>query len=216
MTKEQLLHEIANIGYSTSYGRDKSYSTADISEKTSSRIGIILAIAAISSAFYPFVNNIAVIAFTLASIAYVPLYLRQYQDKKYIQSAQNLEQLELKLKDLYYKVKLNEDDDLSNFINELRTLDLEQKNQAISTQVFGSDWYAHLKIFWTKKVNSQWFVNELGLKLFFDKLPFSFFLCCIIFILIVFLSITAYFIASLLVANGQATSILALLRGICT
>ncbi|MEJ6067420.1 SLATT domain-containing protein [Psychrobacter sp. 16-Bac2893] len=216
MTKEQLLHEIANIGYSTSYGRDKSYSTADISEKTSSRIGIILAIAAISSAFYPFVNNIAVIAFTLASIAYVPLYLRQYQDKKYIQSAQNLEQLELKLKDLYYKVKLSEDDDLSNFINELRTLDLEQKNQAISTQVFGSDWYAHLKIFWTKKVNSQWFVNELGLKLFFDKLPFSFFLCCIIFILIVFLSITAYFIANLLVANGQATSILALLRGICT
>lgn len=216
MTKEQLLHEIANIGYSTSYGRDKSYSTADISEKTSSRIGIILAIAAISSAFYPFVNSIAVIAFTLASIAYVPLYLRQYQDKKYIQSAQNLEQLELKLKDLYYKVKSSEDDDISNFINELRTLDLEQKNQAISTQVFGSDWYAHLKIFWTKKVNSQWFVNELGLKLFFDKLPFSFFLCCIIFILIIFLSITAYFIANLVVANGQATSILALLRGICT
>lgn len=216
MTKEQLLHEIANIGYSTSYGRDKSYSTADISEKTSSRIGIILAIAAISSAFYPFVNSIAVIAFTLASIAYVPLYLRQYQDKKYIQSAQNLEQLELKLKDLYYKVKSSEDDDISNFINELRTLDLEQKNQAISTQVFGSDWYAHLKIFWTKKVNSQWFVNELGLKLFFDKLPFSFFLCCIIFILIIFLSITAYFIANLVVANGQATSILALLKGICT
>ncbi|OXL26850.1 SLATT domain-containing protein [Psychrobacter sp. DAB_AL32B] len=215
MTKEQLLHEIANIGYSTSYGRDKSYSTADISEKTSSRIGIILAIAAISSAFYPFVNSIAVIAFTLASIAYVPLYLRQYQDKKYIQSAQNLEQLELKLKDLYYKVKSSEDDDISNFINELRTLDLEQKNQAISTQVFGSDWYAHLKIFWTKKVNSQWFVNELGLKLFFDKLPFSFFLCCIIFILIIFLSITAYFIANLVVANGQATSILALLKGIC-
>ncbi len=40
MTKEQLLFQIANIGYSTSYGRDKCYATSDIASKGTWRISI--------------------------------------------------------------------------------------------------------------------------------------------------------------------------------
>lgn len=215
MTKEQLLFQIANTGYSTSYGRDKSYSTADLAGKTTWRVSIITLLIAMLGLLYPFINRIGLLAFGIISISIVAIYIRAYTDNRYIDSAIELQSIERELQSLYFEVKASTDSDFTQFIERLNKLDNKQKKAAINTQILGSDWYAHLKMFWAKKINSKWFVDELGLKLFFDKLPFSFFLYCLVIIILVFLTITAYFLANSLVQNGQATSIFYLIKGFC-
>lgn len=215
MTKEQLLFQIANTGYSTSYGRDKSYSTADLAGKTTWRVSIITLLIAMLGLLYPFINRIGLLAFGVISISIVAIYIRAYTDSRYIDSAIELQSIERELQSLYFEVKASTGSNFTQFVEKLNELDSRQKSAAINTQILGSDWYAHLKMFWAKKINSKWFTDELGLKLFFDKLPFSFFLCCLIIIILVFLTITAYFLANSLVQNGQATSIAHLLKGLC-
>lgn len=215
MTKEQLLFQIANTGYSTSYGRDKSYSTADIAGKTTWRVSIFTLLVVMLGLLYPFINTVNLLTFGIISISVIAIYIRTYTDNRYIESAVELQSIERELQSLYFEVKASIDNDFTQFIERLNELDDKQKRAAINTQILGSDWYAHLKMFWTKKINSKWFVDELGLKLFFDKLPFSFFLYCLIIIVLTFLTITAYFLADSLVKNGQATSIFYFINGLC-
>lgn len=215
MTKEQLLYQIANIGYSTSYGRDKCYSTADIAGKTTWRFSIIGIFIALAILAYPFLGNFVSIGLIATGIAIVALYLRQYTDNKYIETAKKLETVERELQNLYfYSKKLNESS-LDNAIKTLNKLDKRQKDISLPTQVFGSDWYAHIKMFWTKKINSQWYVDELKLKFFFDKLPFSFFCSCILISICTLLIIVGFFIADYLIEKGQAKTYLEIFTGLC-
>lgn len=215
MTKKQLLFQIANIGYSTSYGRDKSYSTSDIAGKTTWRVAIFTLLMAVLCILYPFINTVSLGVFGVILISVIAIYIRPYTDNRYIESAVRLESIERELQSLYFEVKANTQNDFTNYIERLKELDKKQKSTAINTQILGSDWYAHLKMFWAKKINSKWFVDELGLKLFFDKLPFSFFLCCLCIMIFIFLTITAYFLARFLVQNGEYISIIYLIKEIC-
>lgn len=217
MTKEQLLRQIANIGYSTSYGRDKCYSTSDIATKTTWRVTILGALVAFLCALYPILSTISLLTFAVLTLTILGIYLRPYTDNKYIESAQALEKIERKLQNLYFDLKANESSSLNIefYQQELNELDNEQKKASLSTQVLGSDWYAHVKLFWGKKINSKWFVDELELKFFFDKLPFSFFCFALIISFLILLTIIGFFIANHLIANGYAQTYLELFKGIC-
>ena len=217
MTKEQLLYQIANVGYLTSYGRDKSYSTVDITSKTSSRLAFIGALISILAVVYPIISKTQFIVFTLIAFSVLGIYISKYTDHdKYITSAKELENIERELQLLYYEVKNQSDDaNLEIFIEKLKSLDRKQKDSCIDRQIFGSDLYAHQKTFWNKKINSKWFVNELKLKLI-DKLPLSFFLCVFAFLSIVFLGFITFFLAYHLVESGYAISIINFIKGICT
>lgn len=217
MTKEQLLRQIANIGYSTSYGRDKSYSSSDIASKTTWRVTILGALFALLCALYPVLNTISLLGFGILAITILGIYLRPYTDNRYPESAQKLEKIERKLQNLYFDLKADESEsiNLDSYQEQLNQLDEEQKNASISTQVLGSDWYAHAKLFWGKKINSQWFVDELKLKLFFDKLPLSFFCICLGGCILALLIIIGFFIADHLITQGEAKSYLDFFTGIC-
>ncbi len=214
MTKEQLLFQIANIGYWTSYGRDKCYATSDIASKGTWRISIFGVYFAILAILFPILNTVSTIAFLVIGFAVLSLYLRCYTDEKYINAAIKLQAIERKLQNLYFNVKAS-DSDLSQYENELKKLDNQQKDIAISSQVLGSDLYAHIKIFWAKKINSQWFVDELKLKFFFDKLPFSFFLLCLLIIILLICLLIALFISNHLIEIGYATSLIDLVSKVC-
>lgn len=215
MTKVQLLSQIANIGYSVSYGRDKCYSTADIAGKATWRFSIIGVFIALAVLAYPFLGNYVSIGLIATGIAIVSLYLRQYTDSKYIDTAKALELIERELQTLYFQTKVLDDSNLDNSIKILNKLDKKQKDTSIPTQVLGSDWYAHVKMFWTKKINSKWFVDELRLKFFFDKIPFSFFVLCIFICILALLLIIGFFIANQIIAHGQAQTYLQIFQGVC-
>lgn len=72
-----------------------------------------------------------------------------------------------------------------------------------------------LKCFGQKKINTQWFTEELKLKFFFDKLPFSFFVLCVAICLLILLLIIGFYIANHLIANGLAQTYLQFFEGIC-
>lgn len=215
MTKDQLLFQIANVGYSTTYGRDKAYATVDISTKTSGRAGFIGVALAIAALLYPIINTFAIIVFLGIMFGVIPMYIKSYTDKKdnYLASASKLQDVERQLQNLFYTVKASTGD-VSSFITQLNDLDTEQKSATIQEQILGSDWYAHVKMFWTKKINSQWFVNELGLKLFFDKLPFSFFVTCLLLVVLILLAIIGFFLAQYLISVGFAKSYIELFLNI--
>lgn len=124
MTKEQLLFQIANTGYSTSYGRDKSYSTADIAGKTTWRVSIITLLMAMLGLLYPFINRIGLLAFGVVSISIVAIYIRAYTDNRYIDSAIELQSIERELQSLYFEVKASIDSDFTQFIERLNELDI--------------------------------------------------------------------------------------------
>jgi len=217
MTKQQLLRQIANIGYSTSYGRDKCYSSSDLANKTTWRVTILGALFALLCALYPVLNTISLLGFGVIAITVLGIYLRPYTDSRYLEAAQTLEKIERKLQNLYFDLKANESDsiDINSYQEQLNQLDDDQKNASISTQVLGSDWYAHAKLFWGKKINSQWFVDELKLKLFFDKFPLSFFCFCLGVCILLLLIVIGLFIANHLIAQGEAKSYLDFFTGIC-
>lgn len=212
MTKDQLLFQIANVGYSTTYGRDKAYATVDISTKTSGRLGFIGVALTIAALLYPIINTFAIIVFLGIMFGVIPMYIKSYTDKKdsYLASASKLQAIERQLQNLFYTVKASTGD-LSSYISQLNDLDTEQKSASIQEQILGSDWYAHVKMFWTKKINSQWFVDELKLKLFFDKLPFSFFVSCLLIAVLFLLIIIGFFLAQYLISMGYAKSFFELL-----
>ena len=144
------------------------------------------------------------------------MYMEKYNDSKYLTTASQLQDIERDLKQLFYDVKnTSPTQNISIYEQQWITLDNHQKNLAIEKQIFGSDWYAHIKMFWTKKVNTQWFTDELKLKFFFDKLPFSFFVLCVAICILILLLIIGFYIANHLVANGHAQTYLQIFKGIC-
>lgn len=117
---------------------------------------------------------------------------------------------------MYYDVKnTSANQNTSSYEQQWINLDNQQKNLAIEKQIFGSDWYAHIKMFWTKKINTQWYVDELKLKFFFDKLPFSFFSTCLVICILILLIIIGFYLSNYLITQGYAQTYLEIFKGNC-
>lgn len=215
MTKDELLHEIATYAYATSYGKDKCFSTYDIATKTSTRLtvgGVILGILLLA---YQNLNAITALVVTGIIAGVICVYISKYDDKNYLDGALALQEVEKKFKSLYFAVKASNNNQLGLYINQMHQLNDEQQKLAFEKHIFGSDWYTHIKMFWTKKINTQWFTDELKLKFFFDKLPFSFFILCVAICLLSLLLIIGFYIANHLIAKGVAQTYLQIFEGIC-
>ena len=215
MTKDELLHEIAVYAYATSYGKDKCFSTYDIATKTSTRLTVAGVVLGILLLAYQNLNAITALVVTGIIAGVICVYISKYDDKKYLDGALALQEIEKKFKNLYYTVNSSNNNNLSSHIHQMHQLNDEQQKLAFEKHIFGSDWYAHIKMFWTKKVNTQWFTDELKLKFFFDKLPFSFFLLCFSICILILLSIVGFYIANHLITNGHAQTYLDVFKGIC-
>ena len=216
MTKDQLLNEIAISGYSTSYGKDKCYSTFDLANKTITRVGLGLLVLSIFMLGYQSLNGFVALAIAGVVGGVLVMYMEKYNDSKYLTTASQLQDIERDLKQLFYDVKnTSSTQNISIYEQQWITLDNHQKNLAIEKQIFGSDWYSHIKMFWTKKINTQWFTDELKLKFFFDKLPFTFFCSCLVIFILILLIFIGFFISNYLIANGYAQTYLELCKGLC-
>ncbi len=167
-----LLDQVANAGYSTAYGRDKCYSTHDIVHKTNARLGLVGFCIILITLVYPIFGQVPALVLAVALISFLPYYLNKYSTDAYLTAAKKLEEIERNLQSLYFNIKNDPNFDLNKAKNDLKALNKAQSNTAINSHIFGSDLYAHIKIFWTKRTNARWFINQLQLSIF-DKIPFS-------------------------------------------
>jgi hypothetical protein len=84
-------------------------------------------------------------------------------------------------KKLYLKAnQTNDENDLINIERDVSIIEDEFYRERFSKQVYLSDWVAHYKFFF--QYQSDWVVKELNLKFFKDKIPSSFKLILLIFI----------------------------------
>lgn len=187
---EDFLNQIANTGYSTAYGRDKCYSTYDIVHKTTSRLGIAGFCLALVVVVYPVFGQVPSIVLASLLIGAVPCYLSKYSTDQYLTAAKKLENLERELQYFYVAIKNSPSLDLDQATKRLNKLNKAQSDAAMNSHIFGSDLYAHIKVFWTKKSNSRWFINQLNLS-FTDKIPFS----TVVLLLFIFLLMVAFILA---------------------
>lgn len=198
---EDLLNQVANAGYSTAYGRDKCYSTHDIVHKTTSRLGILGFCLALVVVVYPVFGQIPAIVLASLLIGAVPYYLSKYSTDQYLSAAKKLETIERELQSLYLTIKNTPSFDLDKAEKKLKQLNKSQSEAAMNSHIFGSDLYAHVKVFWTKKTNSRWFINQLQLS-FTDKIPFS----SIVLLLLIFLLMVASILATFIIKTTMFKS----------
>jgi hypothetical protein len=190
---EDFLNQIANAGYSTAYGRDKCYSTYDIVHKTTSRLGIFGFCLALVIVVYPVLGKAPSIVLASLLIGAVPYYLNKYSTDQYLSAAKKLEAIERELQSFYVTIKNSPNFDFDQATKKLNKLNKAQSDSAMNSHIFGSDLYAHIKVFWTKKTNSRWFINQLNLS-FTDKVPFSTVVLLLFIFLLMVASILAVFI----------------------
>lgn len=176
MNKEDLLKDIAQVGYNTSYGCNKHYSTADLVGKGPNRFGAISLIIGIAAIAYPILGSKPIgVIMTIMSVLF--LYTNTYQEKldQYFATATQLEDIFSKLSRLYTKLKsitTPSSQQIADCEKELKKLETEMRTVTMYKQIFGSNFTAHIKMFWTKRTNNEWYLRELNLTIV-DQLPLS-------------------------------------------
>lgn len=177
MRREELQKQIAQVAYNTAYGRDKHYATYDIVSKIPNWGSLVFLAIGIAAIGYPsFGGKLVGVVISILSVALI--YITFYSDKldSYCETAQVLERIFTDLTTLYFQLDADTyTPNIQHYLDRKLLLEQEMRKQVISRQVAGSDSYAHIKMFWTKRTQTQWVVEALKLK-FIDKIPFSTFL----------------------------------------
>lgn len=173
MKQNDFLKKIANEGYNVGMGCNKSYATFDFLEKFPTLFTVValtISLLQIANDNFPYAKEINM---TLLIISICSIYLEKYKKNNFLNSGIALTKVEKKIKDFYFELKENYDEgQIKNYEKELETLlDEAQENTEFSHIIFITDIIAHYKLFFQKKNNSEWFCNELELKLFKDKIP---------------------------------------------
>lgn len=173
MKQDDFLKKIANEGYNVGMGCNKSYATFDFLEKFPTLFTItalIISLLQIANDNFPYAKEINM---TLLIISICSIYLEKYKKNDFFNSGMALTKIEKKIKDFYFELRENYDEkEIKNYEKRLEILlDEAQQNIKFSHIIFITDIIAHYKLFFQKKNNSEWFCNELGLKLFKDKVP---------------------------------------------
>jgi hypothetical protein len=169
--REGLKKRIANIGYNLAFGTKRHFATYDIIEKTPAYFGVFSFAVGITFLIY---KNDSLATFTGASssvIGFALLYLNDYLNvkEKYIITGKQLNILYGKVHELHEKAKGCQEDEFSKIESDLTKINDEFQNISIHKQVFFSNEYAHFKLFWESQ--PKWFVDELSLTFWKDKVP---------------------------------------------
>ncbi|WP_078125921.1 SLATT domain-containing protein [Leptospira alexanderi] len=174
MTKEDLLKNIAEMGYNIGYGAKVHFSTYDIVEKVPGVIGFISFVIGILSLFIDFLTT-KYLSSILTILGIVSLLLSLYNKEKsnYEKVGTRLTNLFNELKILYYNVKgLEASKDLKSYEKKFLEIEKEFNSISLSKQILFSEWYAHYKFFWQHQI--EWIEEQKRFGLFRDKIPLSF------------------------------------------
>ncbi|MCX9537569.1 SLATT domain-containing protein [Vibrio cholerae] len=174
MDKAILKKDIAELAYNVTYGANRHFATFDIVSRLPAWIGFASLAFGIVGLAFKITTNLTSVVFILLSIA--ALFITMYEPKKpdYEKRGVHLTKLSGQLLSLYRKSETDDPDVLQN-VNQ-KFLELKDSYYSdggnIGQQILFSDVLAHYKMFGVKKQQSQWFVDELNLTLFRDKIPF--------------------------------------------
>lgn len=174
MNSSILKKDIAELAYNVTYGANRHFATFDIVSRLPAWIGFASLAFGIVGLAFKVTTNLTSVVFILLSIA--ALFITMYEPKKsdYEIRGVLLTKLSGNLLSLYRKVE-TDDPDVLNEVNQ-KFLELKDSYYSdggnIGQQILFSDVLAHYKMFGVKKQQSQWFVDELNLTLFCDKIPF--------------------------------------------
>lgn len=172
MKKEDLLNQIAEKGYDVGFGAKKHLATYDIICKAPGWISfasITIGIIALATSFE--LNSLSSALLIIFGIS--ALYIEPYHVKKddYESVGKELTGLFHSLKALYARVDNENSGDLEKYVAELRDIDKQFQNSAISKQIFISDAYAHYKFFGQMQID--WIDKRRPFSLWKDKIPFN-------------------------------------------
>ncbi|MDD9173519.1 SLATT domain-containing protein [Aliivibrio sp. S2TY2] len=174
MNSSILKKDIAELAYNVTYGANRHFATFDIVSRLPAWIGFASLAFGIVGLAFKVTTNLTSVVFILLSIA--ALFITMYEPKKsdYEIRGVQLTKLSGNLLSLYRKAE-TDDPDVLNEVNQ-KFLELKDAYYSdggnIGQQILFSDVLAHYKMFGVKKQQSQWFVDELNLTLFRDKIPF--------------------------------------------
>ncbi|WP_303230539.1 SLATT domain-containing protein [Comamonas kerstersii] len=184
MNKEDLLRDIAETGYNVGFGSCKHFATFDIVSKTPGWIGFI----SIAFGIYALIFDSLTDKFysaTFVVIGVIGLYIAFYDEKKsnYESAGIELRKLYNNLRQLYFKVKSSNQNNLDGFLQELKDIESKYYSTAITKQILFSDWYAHFKFFWQLQI--EWVHEQKKFKLLRDKIPLTAHLAIVLIIILI-------------------------------
>lgn len=173
MTQSEMLQVIARHGYNVGFGSRKNFATFDIISKASGWISFISLAIGVFALFEPVLATNYVSAI-LIIFGVATMYIQFYDSEKdnYKKAGNAQIQIFNKLEVLYRNVRSDEGFDYISTQKSIDTLMDEFYSNAISKQIFGSNWYAHYKFFC--EFEKRWVEDELKLT-FKDKIPVSFY-----------------------------------------
>ncbi len=169
--REALKKRSAQLGYSLGYGTKRHFATYDIVEKTPAFFGVLSFAIGITFLIYKNDSLATFIGASSSVVGFALLYLNEYLNEKdkYITTGKQLNILYSKAYSIYEKSKTCQDNEIHNLESELDKINDEFQKISIHKQVFFSNEYAHFKLFGESQ--PDWFVNELGLSFWKDKIP---------------------------------------------
>lgn len=187
MEKNKLKRRVAEVAYNVIFGAKRHFSSYDIAEKFPVFFGLITAIAGIY--FLAYKSNYSdAVSFILIAIGLGVSYLSFYstEDKKnFVKVGRDLTEKYNRLRSIHEKIDGANSNELIALEQELNLINKEFHETSIYKQVFGSDIYAHYKLFGESQ--PKWLEDELSLTFCKDKIPFSIKFFIFILILILFL-----------------------------
>lgn len=181
MDKTQLKQYIAKIAYNIGFGAKKNFASYDIIKNANEYISMIsMAIGVLALVFEAF--NEKTISALLLIAGIIGLYISKFEsmlesyDKAGTTNTKQFNELNV----LYHKVD-EIDTDTNDILSQVKGIENDFYSKTISKQVYFSSWYAHYKFFY--QFQCEWIVKELKLTFWKDKVPNSFKVFLVIFIL---------------------------------
>ncbi|MFA7347500.1 MAG: SLATT domain-containing protein [Desulfurivibrionaceae bacterium] len=172
MKKDDFLMHITETAYNVGYGAKKHFATYDMVNKVPGIINFV----SISFGIYALVIDdlsSKFLAATITVFGIVGIYISLYEEKKndYEKVGVILTKLFNELRKLYSDAKVADENNLSEYEQQLKTIESEYYKNCISKQILFSDWYAHYKFFWQHQID--WIAEQKQFDFFRDKIPLT-------------------------------------------
>ena len=199
MNKQELLKSIAQSGYNIGFGAKKHFATYDLYRVFPRTISfLVLAIGifqltciykdTISNSYW---NDFMAVIIIIAALLSLIIDLVGYNKNEIAKKAKDLIGLFNQLRVLYYQVKgTDSTNDIEIYLRQLKDIEEEAKNIALSDLAIGINIYTHWSFF-GGSTQIDWIDEQLKFKCS-DKFPF-FHIESIILYLIIFILIVACF-----------------------
>ena len=182
-----LKYRLAELGYNMGYGAKRQFASYDLVEKFPFYFTVFTFAVGIFTLAYPEVGTPKWLSIGILVFSYIMTSVNSYSKSKegFIESGKRIQECYGRIRNLYIEVDSKE---ASVVFREMEEIEAEYHKVSLHKQVFGSDIYAHFKLFGESQ--SKWFVKELKLKFWRDMVPAA--LYKFIFMVIVILLVSGW------------------------